>query len=275
MPDEEKAVETNEQQATEPAQQEEVTASSQEQQPQPAKESAPEVEPTAEKAEKPKQDEVENRRQAQLRRQREREEAISKARQEEHVSTVIAVLGGKNPFNGEPIEDAEDVAVYETMTRIKADGGDPIADYPKYAKKEATERAKQERLNADAEAARVADLDDFRKEYPDVALDALSKDEDFAEYADGKIGKKPLKEIYRSYLAYKGRHEAVGADKVKNEAAQRAANAQASPGSLASVGAPNSEYYTMDELKKMSKEDIKKNYDKVERSLHQQAANKK
>ena len=44
------------------------------------------------------------------------------------------------------------------------------------------------------------DWADFALKHPDVELDDLMKDERFLDYADGKIGRKPLAQIYDNYL---------------------------------------------------------------------------
>ena len=74
---------------------------------------------------------------ARRRREAERQQELKKAREE----TIIETLDGRNPYTGEEMKDSEDVAEYLTMKRIEKEGGDPLSDFSKYAKKQNREAA--------------------------------------------------------------------------------------------------------------------------------------
>lgn len=193
-----------------------------------------------------------------------RREAERRARELEaaRVNAIIEAVG-ENPFTHEEIKDAEDVAEYLAMKEIHKNGGDPIQDYAKHQKARL-----RETKAAEAEAERQnewyrSDREDFVKKYPDVDLSRLIADKSFAEYADGKVGRKPLAEIYEGYE----RLVRSADKKAENKAAQALANSKASPGALSGGGAPENDFFTREQVKAMSREEVRKNYDKITESM--------
>ncbi len=179
--------------------------------------------------ERPKQTREQNAEFARRRREQAQHAAVEKARTE----AVIDALGGVNPYTSEEMKDADDVAEYLRMKRIEKSGGDPIYDYRKTLKQEAAEKAREAAERADRERRFNEDMEAFKAEFPDVdPVELLSKDEDFRDYADGKLGSKPLWEIYPRYN--EGPKKAQ--DAANKKAAQAVANNQASPGSLSAPG---------------------------------------
>ena len=113
----------------------------------------------------------------------------------------------------------------------------------------------RERLNKD--------LDELRSAYPDVNINALIADESFSDYADGKLGRMPLKNVYEGFLGFVDRNKR---DAV-NRAAQMVANAKASPGALSSAGKANEPYFSFEQVKAMSRSEVHRNYDKIMKSM--------
>lgn len=196
---------------------------------------------------------------AKRRREQERARELEAAR----VAAIIEAVG-ENPFTGEPIKDADDVAEYLAMREIQKQGKDPLADYHTYQK----EKAKKART--DEENARkqdewfAADKEAFGKAHPDVDIRKLISDEHFIEYAQGKLGVFPLAEIYDGYSKLKQSFR-----KEADESAARAiANSKASPGALSgTTGSPEKEFFTAEEVRSMSREEVKANYDKIMKSM--------
>ena len=193
-----------------------------------------------------------------------RREVERRARELEaaRVNAIIEAVG-ENPYTHEEIKDAEDVAEYLAMKEIHKNGGDPINDYAKHQKK----KMREERMAA-AEQAKEAewyrnDREDFIKKRPDVDLSKLITDRQFAEYAEGKIGKRPLAEIYEGYE----RLVKAAGKSAETKAAQALANSKASPGALSGSRAPTSEFFTKEQVHAMSKEEVKKNYDRIVESM--------
>ena len=143
------------------------------------------------------------------------------------------------------MKDAEDVREFQRMQEIEKSGGDPVADYSKHQKER--ERAEREQAQKDEQqnAWYEKDRADFARKYPDVELAALIDDESFRDFADGKVGRVPLSEIYERYLAMTGNIE----EAAKRSAAQTLANAKASPGALSGGGQVESDFITKEQVK--------------------------
>ena len=215
----------------------------------------------AQKAAEPKQTQTkeENREFARKRREAEREALIKETRQK----AIIEVLGGKNPFTGDEMKDSLDVEEYLAMREIEREGGDPVADYAKFRKKREridAQRAQSERERADWYRR---DREDFITAHPDVSLEELIADERFRSFAKGKVGDVPMKEIYADFVALTGHYE----ENARRMASQMLANKKASPGALSTSQSPESDYFTPEEVKKMSRDEVRANYEKIRNSM--------
>ena len=208
---------------------------------------------------KPKQSDDLNREYARKRREAESAKKIEETR----VKTVIETLGGTNPYTNEAMTDAADVEEYLLMKRIEKEGGDPVSDYAKYRKKADKEGARIAEEKATKEEWYSNDRASFEKNHPDVDLNKLIQDPDFQDYADGKVGRVPLAKIYEGYLKLTKSVDV----KAKDLAAQAIANRQASPGSAAANGATESDFYTQEQVQKMSRKEIHDNYEKIRKSM--------
>ena len=205
---------------------------------------------------------------ARRRREQQAREDIRRAREEERVSSIIEALDGKNPYNGEAMKDAADVEVFLTMKRIKASGGDPVTDYARAradADRESARRAADDqRAREDQRRWYEQDRADFERAHPEISLSDLLSDGDFAEYAEGKVGKKPLSDIYDGYTRMQQRYSRAAEEK----AAQALANARASAGSIAGSGSSaEPDFFTEEQVRKMSQAEVHKNYAKIMKSM--------
>lgn len=190
----------------------------------------------------------------------------AQALQKERLDTIIAVTGGENPYTHEPIKDWTDAQEYLTMRRIEQGGGDPLQDYAKAIKAETRDREAKEAAAAQKQQWYLQDRAAFSAEHPEINADDLTKDADFSAYAQGKIGKVPLTQIYKGYRAMVDKiTAAVTADveaRVTRTVAQSQANRQASPGSLSGSG-EGEVFFTREAVQKMSQEEVSKHYDKI------------
>ena len=202
---------------------------------------------------------AERRRKAEQREAAERAKAIKEAEEK----AIIRALGGINPFTEEEMKDSHDVAEFLEMQEIKKNGGDPLSDFAKYRKERERKAAEEKAAEQSANERMQKDLDELRSAYPDVNIDELINDEAFNDYADGKLGRKPLKEVYEGFLSFVDRHKRDA----ENKAAQMVANAKASPGALSSAGESGEKYFTRDEVKAMNAKQIHENYDAIRRSM--------
>lgn len=210
------------------------------------------------KESKPVQTKEQNSEFARIRREQERQRELSEARN----NAIIEALDGKNPYTNEPMTDSVDVEEYLAMKEIEKKGGDPIADYSKVQKqKQKDEIAKNEQARSQEEWIKK-DSEDFQSKHPEVDLGELINNEVFQKFAEGKVGTTPMAKIYENFVDFTKAYE----KKAKLQAAQMVANKKASPGTLTSPGQSESGFYSIEDVKKMSAEEMRKNWDKVQAS---------
>ena len=178
-------------------------------------------------------------------------------------AAILEALDYKNPYTGEEMKDGQDVAEYLAMKEIEKRGGDPLNDFAKYHKEKERERENLARRESEQREWYNNDREAFAAKYPDVNLADLIADKNFASFADGKVGRLPLSEIYEGYQALVDE----STKQAKQMAAQMLANKNASPGSLATPDTGEDGFFTADQVKKMSSEDVKKNFDTILKSM--------
>ena len=210
----------------------------------------------------------ENAENARRRREQEQAQRIEAASRKARVDAIIDALDGKNPYTGEPMKDAHDVAAYETMKRIEKSGGDPVKDFAK-ASAEDARKAEATRTQADADRKWYADdLAAFRKAYPDVDAQELLSDPDFGEYAEAQVkAKVPLAQIYGGYEKLRAKFQKEAdqkAEAAKDGAARALANARAGVGSKAgSRQVSDGGFYTRAQVESMTPGERERNMDKI------------
>ena len=222
----------------------------------------PEAEGDKPAEEKPKSKDA-NAENARRRREAERKAELEKARQEAREAAIIETLGGKNPYTNEEMKDSADVREYLAMREIEKEGGDPLTDYAKHVKKKEKEaEAAAKKQSEDAEWYKK-DYANFSEKYPDVKLEELIVDPLFQKYSDGRVGRMPLAELYEGFCEI-----TAGAEKrAENKAKQALANKKASPGALSGANPSDNGFFTKEQVRAMSKEEIHKNYDKIRASM--------
>lgn len=213
----------------------------------------------AEEPKKEPQSKERNAEEARKRREAEKQAAIKQAR----VEAIIEAMGGKNPYTNAEMTDADDVEEYLNMKKIEKDGKDPIADYASWTKQQAKARKAEQEAQAAQEAKARDDIEAFRKSHPDVDTNVLFKDEAFTDYAEGKLGNRPLTQIYDGYQKLVG-----GARKAEQEkAAQALANSRATPGSAHTNAATEADFFSADQVRNMTPAEIHKNYEIILKSM--------
>ena len=114
-----------------------------------------------------------------------------------------------------------------------------------------------------AQNNRLKEEDDliFSKLFPGVLRENVENDEDFKLFARFKDKNTLFSTLYSDYLAL--------VERISQNATQKALfsfqNKASSPGSLAS-SAQESGFYTKEQVLRMSREEIKKNYDRIRKS---------
>lgn len=194
---------------------------------------------------------------------RRREAQKQKEIREMRDKTIISTLRGKNPYTNEEMKDSLDVEEYLAMREIEENGGDPVEDYNRVRKQKARDDAKQQEETSKQEEWFQKDREDFCSAHPDVDLDELIANEDFRDYADGKVGKRTMTDIYAGYM----KREARMRERAEELAAQMIANQKATPGALGTTQEVASDYFTPDQVRKMSEAEVSKNYEKIMESM--------
>lgn len=222
----------------------------------------------------------ENAKYAAQRRKREEEErtqkAIKKALEEdrkarsdetelEYVRKYIKI----NKFTNEPIKDKEDLETYKKMLEMDENGMDPVADFAKYeTEKRRKARQETEAMNKSDESYYKRDTELFVEVYGKDEANKMLHDDAFMEYFDSLVKEKggrfsilAARTMYDRDLAKK-----EASVKAKETAARVLANETAGTGSMTSSGGDNEEFFTKEQLSKMSPSEIEKNWGKVKKS---------
>lgn len=205
-----------------------------------------------------KQDKDVNAEYARKRREQERQAELSKAR----IDAIIDTLDGKNPYTGEEIVDEDDVQEYLEMKEMAKQGLDPLQDYAKYKKQKKKESKVNEQTQKKREEWLNNNLSDFMKKYPDKSINELLGNQAFSKFIKGRMYDTPMTELYEDFIEIVGSSE----DKSKQMAKQIVANKNASVGSLADTGKAEQEYYTKEQVKKMTPAEVRKNYEQIIKS---------
>lgn len=182
---------------------------------------------------------------------------------------MVKALHKSNPWTGEAIEDEYDVEEYLAMQALANEGKDPMTEYPKQLKANKRTAAQAAKEKADSEAQKQsraqAGLQEFSEKYPGVNVQELFADEDFIKFAMSALEVVSLTSVYEAYLPIKTERDRIAAEQQK--AAAMAANSSVAVGSVTSATpAADSEFFTKEQVLKMSKEEISKNYEKIRAS---------
>ena len=196
-----------------------------------------------------------NRENARRRREAERQKELRAERDK----AIISTLRGKNPYTQEEMKDSADVEEYLSMREIEDNGGDPVADYSKHLKEKERNAKKEAEETAKKEEWYRKDLESFSATHPHVKVEELISDKYFRAFADGKVGNVPLTKIYSDFLDFVSGYE----EKAMDKAAQMLANQKATPGSLGHTQEVESDFFSYEQVRKMSQEEVRKNYDKI------------
>lgn len=171
---------------------------------------------------------------ARVRAEEKAQKEIEKARKEAYEKgieqgKIQSFIGKKNPYTGETINDEYDVKEYQDMYELELNGKDPVKDYRELQKSRARDEAKKQ-LKLDEELKTKQwyekDAKDFVDKYGQDKLGELTKDPDFDIFANGKVGKQPLTQIYEDFNKFIQKYE----QKSVQTAKKLVANNTATPG---------------------------------------------
>lgn len=223
------------------------------------------------------QDDATNKKFAEMRRSYERrfkdaEKAAEKAKEDALKAQkieMVKALHKSNPWTGEAIEDEFDVEELLAMQALADAGEDPMTAYPKHLKQQKKTAAQEARAEADKSQQRQTraqeSLKEFQEKYNDVNVQELLQDEDFLKFGKDALEFIPLTKVYEAYLPIKNERDRITAEQQKTAA--MAVNTSVAVGSVTSATPPaDSEFFTKEQVLKMSKEEISKNYEKIRKS---------
>ncbi len=141
-------------------------------------------------------------------------------------------LKGVNPYTNRPIKDDADLQIYLDMRALDDAGKDPVADYPEFVAEKNRKQMQEEKVRNEQQTRITQDINDFSEKYPNINTKELLEDEKFSIFADGKLGNKPLTQIYEDFQKFNGFYN----DKVEKESTSKAikkiARVQASMGTM-------------------------------------------
>jgi hypothetical protein len=171
------------------------------------------VEEEKKPSKKPTQSKEENAKRAQERRNREAKER-AKRDKDFFNKGLLEGIGGINPYTNKKIEDDDDLEIYQNMREAEKEGFEPIEEYSDFLKfkknKELKEKEAETTKEKETQEKAEKDFKDFSTKYPNVNVKELLENEDFMDYAEGKLGNQNLSDIYSKFLGYK--------DRIKKEA---------------------------------------------------------
>jgi hypothetical protein len=223
---------------------------------------------------KPKQSPEQNAEFARKRREAERQKAIQEAyeRGKKEALTVKekaaleSLIGAENHFTGEEITDENEARIYQTMIAMKKAGKDPTDPKAVITWQLAQKKSEVEKQTAEQKSKEWFDKDriDFEEKYPDINLKKLIEDDSFIIFSEGKVGVQSLAKIYSDYVKFISKFEVTAEQKAESKLQRQQAYSKSS----VKINSTSTEpaYYSMEQIKKMSREEISKNYDKVMKS---------
>lgn len=188
-------------------------------------------------------------------------EAAVKAKEVE----MVKMMYKTNQWTGKAIEDEYDVEEFLAMQKLADEGLDPITAYSEQIKQSKRTAANDARAKADEESLKqtraTTYLNEFREKYKDVSVTELLADKDFMEFGAEALEVMPLVKVYEAYISLKGKMAE------QKKADVLAANSSVAVGSVTSATeSADNTYFTREQVLKMSKTEISKNYDKIRAS---------
>lgn len=222
----------------------------------------------------PKQSSEENAEFARKRREAERQKAIQEAYEKgkkealtvKEKAALESLIGAENHFTGEEITDENEARIYQTMIAMKKAGKDPTDPKAVITWQLAQKKSEVEKQTAEQKSKEWFDKDriDFEEKYPDINLKKLIEDDSFIIFSEGKVGVQSLAKIYSDYVKFISKFEVTAEQKAESKLQRQQAYSKSS----VKINSTSTEpaYYSMEQIKKMSAEEISKNYDKVMKS---------
>ncbi len=168
-------------------------------------------------------------------------------------STEIATFAAENSANF--VQDSVENLSNNSTENLKT--GDPVSVIQQNSENFVD--------NSTQNTAVLSKSDDdalFPSLFPGMTREKAENDRNFKLFMNSRRNGVPLALLYSEYVALKSKIEE---DAIKKETA-RLASKQASVGSLSSSEPVSSDFFTKEQVLRMSREQISKNYDKIRQS---------
>jgi len=107
------------------------------------------------------------------------------------------------------------------------------------------------------EALLEKDYEAFSKAFPNISRDLLINDSSFVAYTQN-ISSTPLIQAYKDYCAL--------CDSIESKVMHSLSASRASVGALSDATSSNEGYFTKEQVKRMSPQEIKRNFEQIRRS---------
>lgn len=195
----------------------------------------------------------------------ETEEEKAKAEEEKQKLEDEQRLKNKNAEEKRKRLEAEAKAKAEQEEKDKAEKDKALADTKNLEN--------EEKKNADRVNKLGEQLVKFKKDYPNIDIEALDKDVHFKRYIDGKLlGKKDFTELYKDYLDLQSNFSGKSEEDLRKNYEKKA---DSGSGSFVNKGAVEAGVFTEEELEKlaekmpfMNDKEVDKIMEKFDKSLN-------
>ena len=160
-------------------------------------------------------------------------EERDKIERDAYLKGLKRALGDKNPYTDKPIVDEEDLEEYEIMKKLEEQGKDPIedfADYIKQQKREAKNKALEDKKAEEEQLKYVQDnIAEVDKKYGEGTAAKYLQNERFKKmFSSALENKAPLLQTIENYMEIEKYIEKEAEDKAIEKDARR----KSSPGGI-------------------------------------------
>lgn len=189
-----------------------------------------------------------------------KEEAL---RKEGYNKALKESVDGINPYTNKPIKDEADMDIYLEMRELEKLGKDPVTDYADYIAEKNRQTRKEELAKKQQEDYATNDINSFSQKYPDIDVKKLFEDEHFSIFAEGKLGVRPLTDVYEQFLKYESYYEKKAEEDSNEKALKKFARANSNMGAMKDNSEKARKSY-----KNMSDEEFVKELERVKRQTY-------
>lgn len=166
-------------------------------------------------------------------------------------------------FNVNPPENTNKPAeISENNSNITVSKGNPKENQPNPEENQPNPEENQPNLDKSNDIFSESNKDDFKKRFPNVNLTELQNSKNFQDFLTILTKNPTLSQVYACFNSISQQAE----ENSQKRMLQALANASVGVGSLSSQQASGDIYFTKEQVKSMSSEQIRQNFDKIRQS---------